>query len=154
MGALCREKLDLLFHSPFSPFTPLRRREATSEWLCVSDGVYKHRRSLQMAKINMRVLLKDMFTQTICSAPEIMNRWRFYWNNWKDFFLFISAYAIIEWHQRRLSAIFRGISVPGSFLWVDYFILSLLYTCFCKKLSFITAIPESCLISQEKFSSQ
>lgn len=83
-----KEKLDLLFHSPpFSPFTPLRKCKATSEWLYVSDGLYKHRRSLQMAKINMRVLLKDMFTQTICSAPEIMNKWRFYWNNWKDFFV-------------------------------------------------------------------
>lgn len=69
-----KEKLDLLFHSLFFPFTPFKRSKATSEWLYVSDGLYKHRRSLQMAKINMRVLLKDMFTQTICSASEIMNK--------------------------------------------------------------------------------
>lgn len=154
MGALCKRETGFIVSFSLSPFTPLRKRKATSEWLYVSDGLYKHRRSLQMAKINMRVLLKDMFTQTICSAPEIMNKWRFYWNNWRDFFFLVSAYAIIEWHQRRLSAICRGTCVPGSFLWVEYFILSLLYTCFCKKLSFITAIAESFLISQEKFSSQ
>lgn len=64
---------------------------------CVCLTAYVNRRGLQMAKINMSVLLKGMFTQTICSAPEIMNKWRFYWNNWKDFF---PAYAIIEWHRR------------------------------------------------------
>lgn len=69
-----KEKLDLLFHSLFSAFTPFKRSKATSEWLYVSDGLYKHRRSLQMAKINTRVLLKDVFTQTICSASKIMNK--------------------------------------------------------------------------------
>lgn len=82
--------------SPPSPFS--RKLKATSERLCVSDGLHKHRRSLQMAKINMRVLLKDLFTQTICSASEIMNKWRFSRNNWKDFC--VSADAIIEWHRR------------------------------------------------------
>lgn len=70
-----KEKLDLLFHSLISPFSPLAGKgKATSEWLCVSDGSHKHRRSLQMPEINTRVLLKDMFTQTICSASEIMNK--------------------------------------------------------------------------------
>lgn len=104
-----KEKLDLLFHSLFFPFTPFKRSKATSEWLYVSDGLYKHRRSLQMAKINMRVLLKDMFTQTICSASEIMNKWRFHWNNWKDFC--VSADAIIEWHQRDFYQLFSMLHV-------------------------------------------
>lgn len=93
-----KEKLDLLFHSLFSAFTPFKRGKATSEWLDASDGLYKRRRSLQMAKINMCALLKDMFTQTICSASEIMNKWRFHRNNWKDFC--VSADAITEWHRR------------------------------------------------------
>lgn len=69
-----KEKLDLLFQSLFSPFTSFKKRQSHSEWLYVSDGFYKHSSSLQMAKINMCVLLKDMFTQTICSASEIMNK--------------------------------------------------------------------------------
>ena len=61
--------------SPSFPPSPLSRKgKATSEWLYVSDGFYKHSSSLQMAKINMCVLLKDVFTQTICSASEIMNK--------------------------------------------------------------------------------
>lgn len=60
---------------PSAPPSPLSGKgKATSEWLYVSDCLYKHRRGLQMAKINTRVLLKDMFTQTICSASEIMNK--------------------------------------------------------------------------------
>lgn len=93
-----------------SPPSPLSGKgKATSEWLYVSDGLYKHRRSLQMAKINTRVLLKDMFTQTICSASEIMNKWRFYWNNWKDFC--VSTDAIIEWHQRDFYQLFSMLHV-------------------------------------------
>lgn len=88
-----------------SPPSPLSRKcKATSERLCVSDALHKHRRSLQMAKINMRVLLKDLFTQTICSASEMMNKWRFSRNNWKDFC--VSADAIIEWHQRDFYRLF------------------------------------------------
>lgn len=59
---------------PSSPSPLSRKGKATSEWLYVSDGFYKHSSSLQMAKINTCVLLKDMFTQTICSASEIMNK--------------------------------------------------------------------------------
>lgn len=66
---------------------------------CMCLMAYINRRSLQMAKINTSVLQKDMFTRTICSAPEIMKKWRFDWNNWEDFF-FPAYDAIIEWHQR------------------------------------------------------